>query len=110
MNDYSVSTGKLLSLLGLMRRAGKLSMGFDAVLDSVNSGKGYLVLTTADISQNTLKELTYKINNKIRILTIYCNQDALEKAIGKNVRIISINDKGFAKKAKLLIEANDGEE
>lgn len=104
MND------KLLSLLGLMRRAGKLSLGFDAATDSAKSGESCLILTSADISPKTLKELNYKINNKVEILSLSCNQDEIGRAIGKNVRIISINDKGFAQKAKLLMEANNGEE
>lgn len=101
---------KLLSLFGLMRRAGKLSMGFDAAADSAKLGESCLILTTADISPKTLKELNYKINNNVSVLTIDCTQDDIGRAIGKNVRIISINDKGFAQKAKLLMEANDGEE
>lgn len=101
---------KLLSLLGLMRRAGKLSLGFDAAANSAESGESCLILTTADISPKTLKELNYKINNNVNILTIDCTQDDIGRAIGKNVRIISINDKGFAQKAILLTEANDGEE
>ncbi len=94
----------LLSLLGLMRRAGKLSLGFDAAAESAESGKSCLILTTADISPKTLKELNYKINQKVSILTIDCSQDDLGKAIGKSVKIVSINDEGFAQKAKLLME------
>ena len=75
---------QLLSLLGLMRRAGKLSLGFDAAAESAESGESCMILTTADISPKTLKELNYKIN--------------------------PINDKGFAQKAKLLMEADHGEE
>ena len=101
---------KLLSLLGLMRRAGKLSLGFDAAADSAESGISRLILTTADISPKTLKELNYKINTQIEVIAL--NGDALElqRAIGKAVKIISINDKGFAQKAKLLMETNNGEE
>ncbi len=101
---------KLLSLLGLMRRAGKLSLGFDAVAESVNSGASCLILTTADISPKTLKELNYKINNRTDVIAIDCDQDNMQKAIGKAVKIISINDKGFAQKAKLLMETDHGEE
>ena len=101
---------KLLSLLGLMRRAGKLSLGFDAAADSVNDGTSCLILTTADISPKTLKELNYKINNKTDIIALACNQDDMRKAIGKPVKIISINDHGFAQKVRLLMEADNGEE
>lgn len=99
---------ELLSLLGLMRRAGKLSLGFDAAADSVQAGESCLVLTTADISPKTLKELNYKINQKVDVFTLDCTQDELGAAIGKSVKIISINEKGFAQKAKLLMEANRG--
>ncbi|MBQ1412816.1 MAG: ribosomal L7Ae/L30e/S12e/Gadd45 family protein [Clostridia bacterium] len=96
---------QLLSLLGLMRRAGKLSLGFDAAADSVASGESCLILTTADISPKTLKELNYKIHETVCVLPLDCSQETLGKAIGKNVKIISVNDRGFAQKAKLLMEA-----
>lgn len=96
---------ELLSLLGLMRRAGKLSLGFDAAAESVQSGESRLILTTADISPKTLKELNYKINEAVSVLPLGCTQDVLGAAIGKGVKIISINDQGFAQKAKLLMEA-----
>lgn len=104
MND------QLLSLLGLMRRAGKLSLGFDAAADSAGSGESCMILTTADISPKTLKELNYKVNHKTDIYPLDCTQEILGRAIGKSVKIISINDKGFAQKAKLLMEADLGEE
>ena len=95
---------KLLSLLGLMRRAGKLSMGFDAVAESIRSGVSCLIFTTSDISPKTLKELNYKINNKIDVIALGCDGLTLQRAIGKAVKIISVNDNGFAQKAKLLME------
>ena len=101
---------KLLSLLGLMRRAGKLSLGFDAVAKSVYEGESCLIFTTADISPKTLKELNYKINKQTEMIALSCTQNDLQRAIGKAVKIISINDKGFAQKAKLLMEADNGEE
>ena len=101
---------KLLSLLGLMRRAGKLSLGFDAAAESVEAGNSCLILTTADISPKTLKELNYKINNKTDVIAVNCSQEDMQRAIGKAVKIISINDKGFAQKARLLMETDNGEE
>ena len=101
---------ELLLLLGLMRRAGKLSLGFDAAAESAESGESCMILTTADISPKTLKELNYKINHKTDVVPIACSQDELGGAIGKSVKIISINDKGFAQKARLLMETDNGEE
>ena len=101
---------KLLSLLGLMRRAGKLSLGFDAAAESAEAVNSCLILTTADISPKTLKELNYKINNKTDVIAVNCSQEDMQRAIGKAVKIISINDKGFAQKARLLMETDNGEE
>ena len=46
MND------RLLSLLGLARRAGRLSLGNDPVLSSMEEGKVKLVLVCPDLSQH----------------------------------------------------------
>lgn len=59
MND------KLLSLLGLARRGGKLSSGFDAVSNSIKRRKARLVLIASDISQKTQKELVYLSQNRV---------------------------------------------
>ena len=100
MND------RLLSLLGLARRAGKFSMGFDPVCDSAAKGEAVLVLYTADISEGSLKKLNRSIETAgVEMAQLPCEMEALACAIGKGVRIVSLNDAGFAKKAKLLLEA-----
>jgi len=97
---------RLLSLLGLARRAGKVSMGFDPVCDSAAKGEAVLVLYTQDISTGSLKKLNRQITaNNVEMAQLPCDMETLACAIGKGVRIISLNDAGFAKKAKLLLEA-----
>ena len=51
MND------RLLSLLGLCRRAGKIVIGADPVIDSVLNGKSYVVLMAKDFSHNSKKSV-----------------------------------------------------
>ena len=51
MND------KLLGILGLSRRAGKLIIGFDMVCEKIESGEAKLVITASDTSKNTYKAL-----------------------------------------------------
>ncbi len=97
---------RLLSLLGLARRAGKLSLGFDPVCDSAAKGEAVLVLYTADVSEGSLKKLTRSITAAgVEMAKLSCDMEALSFAVGKSVRIVSLNDQGFAKKAKLLLEA-----
>ena len=102
MND------RLLSLLGLARRAGKLSMGFDASCESAAKGEAALVLTTADISEGSLRRLISGVGGKAEIITLDCDMQQLAAAIGKSVRMVSVNDEGFAKKLRLLLTEADG--
>ncbi len=99
---------RLLSLLGLARRAGRVSMGFDPVCDSAAKGEAVLILYTEDVSEGSLKKLRRSIESTgVPLRQLDCDMDALAAAIGKSVRIVSLNDAGFAKKAMLLM--SDGE-
>lgn len=99
-----------LSLLGLMRRAGKLSPGFDAVVESCLKGKAELVIHTSDCSGNTLKKLKTAVADKAQIFGTSYDMDQLGRAVGKAVKVISINDAGFAAKARTLLNIGSGEE
>ena len=59
MND------RILSLLGLCRRAGKLTPGNDAVIDDVAKGISKLVIVTSNISKNTEKKILLKLEKQI---------------------------------------------
>lgn len=98
MND------KILSLLGLCRRAGKLTIGNDAVIENILSGDAKLVLMAKDISKNTLKGVLSALRqNEIKYYTINRSKDELGSAVGKYCAVLSVNDKGFAKKLIELI-------
>ena len=45
---------KLLSLMGLCRRAGRLGVGHDAVFDAVRRGRARVVILTSDASARAL--------------------------------------------------------
>ena len=47
------NNNKVLSLLGLATKAGKIASGEFSTEKSVKSGKGFLVLVAADASENT---------------------------------------------------------
>ena len=49
------NNNKVLSLLGLATKAGKIASGEFSTEKSVKSGKGFLVLVAADASENTRK-------------------------------------------------------
>ena len=49
----NTSRERLLSLLGLARRAGKVEPGFDAATTAAREGKAALLLAAGDISEKT---------------------------------------------------------
>ena len=71
MND------RLLSILGLCRRAGKIVIGTDPVIESVTTGKSFFVINRT--------------------------KDELGMAIGKYCAVVSITDRGFSDKIQELI-------
>ena len=48
---------KLFAALSLCKKAGRLVLGFDAVMDSVYRGKARLVLLAGDVSEGTAKRV-----------------------------------------------------
>lgn len=48
---------KLFSALSLCKKAGRLVLGFDAVMDSVYQGKAHLVLLASVVSEGTAKRV-----------------------------------------------------
>ena len=108
---------RLLSFLGIARRAGRLSLGFDSVCDSVRKGESRMILTASDASQGTLRRLRNHLPEDFAdVYQLPCGIDRIDAALGKGVRLISVNDKGFANKIKELLgsracsESGQGEE
>lgn len=96
---------KLLSFLGLARRAGKLSLGFDASMESVRRRKSQLVILAGDLSERTkASAMATAQTASVDALETAIPMELLGAAVGKSVGIISVNDSGFAKKLKALCE------
>lgn len=93
------NAGRLAGLLGLARRAGKLTTGFDAVMESVALGKAVLIMTAADLSEKTEKELRFANEGKaVSIQKLPLDKEELRHALGlfKPVGVLALEDKGFA--------------
>ena len=105
MND------KILSLLGLCRRAGKLTIGSDSVADMVAKKKSKLVIMAEDVSKNTAKRILMPCHiNNVKALTIKRTKDELSAALGKFCAVVSVNDSGFANKLISLISEENEQE
>ena len=104
MND------RILSLLGLCRRAGKLVIGADPTIESIIKGKSKIVIFASDFSKNSIKPvLTAAHSGNIKAFCINRSKDELSFALGKLCGVLSVEDKGFADKLSQLIE-NENEQ
>lgn len=105
MND------KILSLLGICRRAGRLVIGADPSIESIYKHKAKLIIFARDFSPNSGKpviEAAKKCN--VKTLTINKNKEELSLAVGKLCGVLSVEDNGFASKLNRLIKSEQGGE
>lgn len=95
---------KLLSMLSLCQKAGKLISGETSCEKAIQSGEVFLILLAGDCSGNTNKKFTNKSNYyKVPIKKIGTIEQ-LSHAVGKNNRaVFVVIDKNFADKIISLI-------
>lgn len=102
---------RLLSLLGLCRRAGRLTIGCDPVKESVTKGEAQLVLFAKDASANTLKDVASVAEKAgVKTVTIAYDKKEISASVGKLCAVAGVNDGGFAKKILELSGKDNGEE
>ncbi len=97
---------KILSLLGLCRRAGKLISGQEKVESGIREGQALLVVIAADASDNTKKRFTDKCS--FYEVPCYCvfTKEEIGQAIGYEERAtLAVTDEGFADKIMQLFES-----
>lgn len=88
---------KVLSLLGLSARAGKLASGEYSAETAVKSGKAALVLIAEDASANTKKLFRDKCSFYEVPIYEFGTKEVLGHAIGKELRAsIAVLDEGLA--------------
>ena len=89
---------KVLSLLGMAQKAGRISGGSFQVSESVKSGLASLVIIASDISEGSEKKYRDMCSYYEVPLYKYSDMDSLGHAIGKEyTAAVSVNDAGFAK-------------
>ena len=82
----------------LCRRAGKLVMGFDAVVQELASPKTKAagIILAADVSEKTVKEVRFAAERYGReVLTAQFTMDEVQDAVGKRVGVFLILDAGL---------------
>lgn len=94
-------TDNLRGILGLCRRAGKMSIGHDATVSSIKNRKAFLSITCRDTSERLKKEIADECefqNRNIPYIDAEFDMKELSLCIGTRAGVISIDDRGFANK------------
>lgn len=100
-----MNNDRLLSFLGLCKRAGYLISGADTVAKAINDDKALLALYASDASANSLKNVLKTAGLKnIPALMLDRSKEELSFALGKHCGIVGVTDRGFADKIKSMIE------
>lgn len=89
---------RILSLVGLAMKAGKVVSGEFSTEKAVKEGKASLVIVAEDASDNTKKLFLDKCDFYQVPVYIYGDKEQIGHAIGKELRAsLAIVDTGFAK-------------
>ena len=89
---------KVLSMLGLAAKAGKVASGEFSTEKSVKSGRGFLVLVADDASQNTKKKFQNMCDFYEVPIYFIADKEELGKFCGKEFRAsLAVQDENFAK-------------
>ena len=101
---------KLLGLLGLARRAGKVTYGFDAVLKDVAAGKAEMVILTSDAAPRTAKNIEETCGRfDTRVFVVPCDKMALGHAIGRgDTAVAAVTDKAFSARVSEICRSITG--
>lgn len=98
----------LYGLIGLARRAGKVSFGTESSEETIKKGKAKLVIVAKDSSNRTIENFKMLCNMQNVPIRILGTIEDLSLSIGQmNKAIITIKDENFAKE---LIKRIDGGE
>ena len=96
---------KLLSLIGLAKKAGKIVTGEDGCEAAIRSGQAALVFVATDASDNTKKKFKNKTTFYKVPLHILFTKDEMSEAIGmQNRATLVVADPGFAKSMFKMVE------
>lgn len=97
----------LLSLLGLAKKAGKITSGHDAVLESLRKNKSVLIIIAADASERLEREMFREkafCRSSASIYRIQQGMDEIGRALPHRAGVISVNDASFASAMTKVIE------
>lgn len=105
-----MTSKKYLSMLGMARRAGKLSMGHDMVQKAIRERKAKLLIFADGVSDRLVREFDVfcdRFNPNLIGLTIDETMDEIHMALGYKAGVITVNDENFSKRIIELINQEE---
>lgn len=94
---------QLLHLLGIARRAGRLSLGNDPAIEALRKGHTHLILFASDLSPRTAGGVGFAAKEEgVAAVQTKATMDEISMALGKRTGVVAVNDAGFAKKLLAL--------
>ena len=101
----SSDNDKLLAMIGMCKRAGKLVCGFDVVADGIRAGEYTSVFYASDISDKTLKELRFICERDgASANLVKVTMDEIGQITAKRAGIFAVTDAGLRRKISELAE------
>lgn len=102
---------KLLSMLSLCQKAGKMTSGEVSVEKNIQSGMALYVIVPKDASDNTIEKFKNKTDYYEVDFCIFGEKEILSQSIGKvNRTVFGITDENFANKIKEYIKIIEEQE
>jgi len=92
MND------RLLGMLGMAVRAGKVSFGVFMTEKALDEGRAHLVIAAEDTGASNRRKIEGKCKAYSTNIIFYSDKESISKAIGKkDVPVVAVCDEGFSK-------------
>lgn len=105
---------KLLSMIGLAYKAGKIKFGAEGVIESIRGRyKPGLVLLASDASPNSVKKVTDGCTfHKVPLMTAYVTKQEIGHVLKgrSDVACVAVTDVGFASAISNLITSKTTEQ
>ena len=90
---------KFSGLLGICRKAGKMSVGHDAAKISVKNKTAYLCILASDASERIKDEFAFLCKeNEITLIETPFPIEQFTFIIGQKAAVLTVDDEGFGKK------------
>jgi ribosomal protein L7Ae-like RNA K-turn-binding protein len=97
---------RIYSFLGLATKAGKLISGEETCERALKSGKVYLVIVSADASDNTKKKFSDMCKYRGIEIKYFGQKELLGRHTGKGVRsVVAVTEKGFSGRLLEMIDS-----